>query len=208
MIPTLIYGKEGVGKTTSLRNYKNFKAGVAVVQVVPKPLPFKREKGLLVAKANTVDGIWELIKKCPAKSIVIDDAGYLMTMRYMSRARGKGANQFATYDQIADDVWKLMMAIMGDPENDKVVYMMMHEEVKDDGRTGPLTIGKLLDSKVKFPGLFTIILHAVIENKKHVFLTEADDYDVAKSPIDMFSDRAIENDLALVDNTIRDYYNI
>ena len=41
-----------------------------------------------------------------------------------------------------------------------------------------------------------------------MFVTQSRDGAVSKSPDDMFPDVEIDNDLLLVDNTIREYYGI
>ena len=54
--------------------------------------------------------------------------------------------------------------------------------------------------------MFTIVLHALKLDGKYVFATNTDGLDVTKSPIGMFETEYIDNDLQLVDNTIREYY--
>lgn len=73
---------------------------------------------------------------------------------------------------------------------------------------GPKTIGKLLNDKVNIEGLFSIVLRAKKVDKNYYFFTQATDGDVAKSPIGMFDDLYIENDLKAVDNKIREFYGI
>lgn len=68
---------------------------------------------------------------------------------------------------------------------------------------------KLLDEKVCIEGMCTVVLRSVYEDGRYVFLTnKQDDKCLEKSPIDMFADTAIDNDLKMVDNTIREYFNI
>lgn len=43
---------------------------------------------------------------------------------------------------------------------------------------------------------------------EHKFITQSDGGAVSKSPMGMFEDLAIDNDLLLVDETIREYYDI
>ena len=93
------------------------------------------------------------------------------------------------------------------PEN-KVVYLMMHEDKDDSGDVKPKTIGKLLDEKVCVEGMFTIVLRCIEESGKHLFVTQASQGAVSKSPIGMFDSLTIDNDLAAVDKIIRDYYEL
>lgn len=73
---------------------------------------------------------------------------------------------------------------------------------------GPKTIGKLLNDKVNIEGLFSIVLRAKKVDKNYYFFTQATDGDVAKSPIGMFDELYIENDLKVVDDKIREFYGI
>jgi len=54
--------------------------------------------------------------------------------------------------------------------------------------------------------MFTIVLRSLKVDGKYLFETTSDGLDVTKSPIDMFKDTYIDNDIQLVDDTIREYY--
>ena len=73
------------------------------------------------------------------------------------------------------------------------------------------TYGKLLDNQVVMEGLFTVILYSYVECKgeecKYYFLTNKYGKYAAKSPFGMFDQLKIENNLQLVTDTIREYYN-
>ena len=62
--------------------------------------------------------------------------------------------------------------------------------------------------KCAWSGLFSIVLRAKKVDKNYYFFTQATDGDVAKSPIGMFDELYIENDLKEVDNKIREFYGI
>lgn len=68
--------------------------------------------------------------------------------------------------------------------------------------------GKLIDEKVCLEGLFSIVLRAKKVDKNYYFFTQATDGDVAKSPIGMFDELYIDNDLKLVDDKIREFYGL
>lgn len=57
-------------------------------------------------------------------------------------------------------------------------------------------------------GMFTIVLRCIAESNKHLFVTQASDGAVSKSPIGMFEDLTIDNDILLVEKAIRDYYEL
>lgn len=120
---------------------------------------------------------------------------------------GGGNAVFSLYNDIADSFWKLTEQIKAMP-NDKICYIFMHEDKNDFGDIKPKTIGKLIDEKVCLEGLFSIVLRAKKVDKNYYFFTQATDGDVAKSPIGMFNDLYIDNDLKQVDNTIREFYGL
>jgi hypothetical protein len=91
---------------------------------------------------------------------------------------------------------------------DKIVYTMMHEDTNDFGDIKPKTIGKMLDEKVCLEGMFTIVLRCVSSENSHKFITQSSNGAVSKSPIDMFETLEIDNDLKMVDETIRKYWEL
>ena len=203
-IPVLIIGKSGSGKSTSLRYCTN-NPEWNLVNVLNKPLPFKGKiPSVVTDEYNTV---MKSLAGSKAKSIVVDDAGYLITNYFMKNHSSKGAGNaiFSMYNTLADNFWNLIEFIKKLPA-DKIVYIIMHEDINDFGDIKPKTIGKMLDEKIYLEGMFTIVLRCVQENGKHLFITQADCGAVSKSPMGMFETLEIDNDLALVDKTIRDYY--
>lgn len=204
--PVLIIGKSGSGKSTSLRNCVG-NPDWNLVRVLNKPLPFKGK----VDGWNTDD--YQTVMRClaqsKAKNIVLDDAGYLITNMFMSKhsSAGSGNGVFTLYNQIGDHFWNLIQYIVKLPE-DKIVYVIMHEDTNDFGQIKPKTIGKLLDEKVCIEGMFTIVLRCIEESGKHLFVTQSADGAVSKSPIGMFETLTIDNDLLIVEKAIREYYEI
>lgn len=196
----LVIGKSGSGKSTSLRNLSD----VGVINVLGKPLPFKGD--VKWVKTDDYAKVKSVLLGAQTSRIVIDDAGYLMTNQFM-RGHSKGGNVFDLYNSIGDNFWDLIQFIGTLPE-DKIVYIFMHEDKNDYGDIKPKTIGKMLDDKVCIEGMFTVVLRALYNDGKYQFKTRTDGLDVVKSPIGMFSDEYIDNDLKIVDDKIRSYYNI
>ena len=205
-IPVLIIGKSGSGKSTSLRNCQNDDWNL--IRVLNKPLPFKGKiNGWLTDEYQQV---MKYLFASKAKSIVIDDAGYLITNMFMNghSSKGKGNDIFSFYNDIGDYFWQLIQFITTRVQPDKIVYIMMHEDVNDFGDIKPKTIGRMLDEKVCVEGMFTICLRCIVEGQKHLFVTQSLNGAVSKSPLGMFDDLTIDNDLSLVDQRIREYYEI
>jgi len=204
--PVLIIGKSGSGKSTSMRNCQN--NDFNLIRVLNKPLPFKgKVNGWF---SDNYQQIMKLLIASKANSIVIDDAGYLITNHFMRghSSAGKGNEVFSLYNDIGDYFWNLIQFIVTKVPENKIVYIIMHEEKDEAGEVKPKTIGKLLDEKVCIEGMFTIVLRCIKEGGKHLFVTQASQGAVSKSPIGMFEDLTIDNDLLLVDKKIREYYGL
>ena len=204
-VPVLLIGRSGTGKSASLERCQN--PDWNLIRVLNKPLPFRGK--INGWHTDDYQQVLTCLKTSKAKSIVIDDAGYLITNQFMRGHSNTGAGNavFAFYNTIADYFWSLIQFIMNMPE-DKIVYVIMHEDTDDNGDTRPKTIGKLLDEKVCVEGMFTIVLRCIIDNGEHLFVTQAENRAVSKSPKGMFEDVRIPNDLRYVDEHIRDYYDI
>lgn len=205
-IPILIIGKSGSGKSASMRNLDPDR--VALINVLGKPLPFRGKFMQLVT--DDYSKVTASITSAPKKNrdiIIIDDAGYLITNMFMRGHSNTGAGNgvFSLYNTIGDRFWNLIEVIRSEPSNARV-YLMMHEDVNDFGQVRPKTIGKLIDEKVCLEGMFTICLRCMISDGKHVFRTQSDGSDVAKSPMGMFETFEIDNDLNMVDQKICEYY--
>ena len=74
MIPVLIIGKSGAGKSASLRNLPTM--GTVVVNVLGKPLPFRSD--LDVIYCDDYNKIAASIARGQFERCIIDDAGYLV----------------------------------------------------------------------------------------------------------------------------------
>lgn len=131
-IGVLIIGKSGSGKSTSLRNFKADEVGI--VNVISKPLPFKNVNGLKTVDTDNYADIKKIIEGSKTPSIVIDDAGYLITNQFMRKhsSAGGGNGVYNLYNDLADNYWQLTEQIKALP-NDKIVYIIMHEERNDFG---------------------------------------------------------------------------
>ena len=201
-IPVLILGESGTGKSASLRNFK--KGEVAVINVAGKPLPFRSELGMIVT--DRYPEIVKALKGMKTPSAVVDDAQYLLANEFMRRSGEVG---FQKFTDIAKNYWSLIAETFSkELPPDKMVYFLSHIERDQNGNEKVKTIGKLLDEKITVEGLFTIVLKTHVEDGKYTFFTQNSGTDTVKSPIGMFADLQIDNDLKMVDNVIRDYYGI
>lgn len=199
-IAVMILGKSGAGKSTSLRNLDP--QTYSVVEVNGKPLPFKTKKRTI--NTDVYANVSRVLQEAPCDIVVVDDSQYLMANEFMRRAREKG---FEKFTEIGVNFWNLVNEVQKLPEN-KIVYFLHHLEVDEYGNSKEKTIGKLLDDKICIAGMFSIVILAEKRDKEFVFDTQNDGQSPAKTPIGMFPDRVIENDLVLVDKAIRGFYDL
>lgn len=201
-IPVFILGHSGTGKSTSLRNFKS--GEILHVNVMGKPLPFKGR----FAETYNGDNYAEIAKaingtKC--KSIVIDDAQYLMANEFMRRSSELGYQKFT---DIANNFWTLVTSITNDLPFDVIVYFLMHTDTDENGNEKAKTIGKLLDEKICIEGMTSIVLKTCVKDGVYTFTTQNNGRDTVKSPLGMFPTFEIDNDLKAVDRTIREYWEL
>lgn len=213
-IATLIMGESGTGKSTSLRNLDPEQ--VLLIQAVKKPLPF-RSGGWTPATAEggsvfvTDNSKWivKAMQKTKKPIIVIDDFQYVMANEFMRRVTDQesGNGAFAKYNEIARSAWDVFQMASNLPD-EKRVYILSHTSTDEAGKTKIKTIGKLLDEKIVLEGLVTIVLRTLRINDAYIFATQNSGSDTTKSPLGLFDDEHVENDLAAVDKAICDYYGI
>lgn len=199
-VPVLLIGASGSGKSTSLRNFKGDE--VAVVNVLGKPLPFKSD--IKAGKCDDYATILKAIANTPKKTIVIDDANYLITNEFMNKSSIKGYDK---YNELASNFWNLINGIKN-VEGGKTVYLIMHEDTDEFGNVKPKTIGKLLDDKCNIQGLFTICIRAMFDNGNYIFRLKTNGQDCVKTPFGMFENDSMENDLKAFDEVVREYYEL
>jgi hypothetical protein len=197
----LILGQSGSGKSASMRNFT--KEEVGVINVARKALPFKTD--IKTFDSDDYARITEVLRKARAKSIVIDDAQFLMANEFMRAAKQKGFDKFT---EIALNFWNLTQFCVNQLPADVIVYFLCHTEWDNLGNEKMKTVGKMLDEKITMEGLFTIVLKTMVHDKEYSFTTQSNGRDTVKTPMGMFADTVIPNDLKMVDTVIREYYGI
>lgn len=211
----LLMGASGSGKSTSLRNLPAEET--AIINITNKPMPFKNKDGktIVTLKDFSKEGENELtyeelykrinatIQKTDKKIIVIDDSSYMMAFENFEKATNKGYDKFTTMAKNYYDLIKSAISC----SDEKIVYVITHEEIDDVNQLyRPKTIGKMLSNQLVIEGLFSIVLRSVYKNGDYIFQTQNDGTSVCKTPMDMFEQKEIPNDLFEVDKIIREYY--
>lgn len=222
----LIISESGAGKSTAIKNLNPDET--FIINVANKPLPFKGWKSMYPiwskenqngtmytrALANEILACLKYVndKRPEIKNIVIDDLQYMSAFEYFERADEKGYEKF---NKISKD----LAAVARAPQtmrDDIIVYMLTHAEESMDAygnkRIKAKTVGKMIDNSLTLEGLYSIVLFAKAKKDKegsikYIFETINDGNNTCKSPIEMFSEKEIPNDLDLVRQAIINYEN-
>lgn len=193
-----VLGHPGTGKSSSLRSLK--KDEVGYISVTGKELPFKSDIKPVVAKSPTE--VTALVSKSSKPIIVVDDVNYLFTFQVFGRSQEK--DQFQVFRDIGNNFYKLVETILN-KETEQNIYLFGHIELNDKNLVQLKTAGKTIRDNIAPEGLTNIVLEAVNDLDEFVFKVRSDGTGV-KSPIDMFEDKTIPNDLKLVNEKINAYY--
>lgn len=219
----LICGKMGTGKTTSIRTL-NPKETV-ILKTINRTLPFKfagiygKEQQNLFNTPTYEDILKALAwanKQENIKNIVITDGTYIIRQEYFKRAKEVGYNKYTDFAMHMQQILKTIQNLRDDIK----VFMEYHVEsnTTENGITEykPSTVGKLLDNQYNILENVDIVLftHLEYDDKtiNYGFMTnrclDRNGAEIpAKSPMGMFDNMFIPNDLAFVAQKIDEYYN-
>ena len=197
-VPVLILGASGSGKSASLRNFEPTEIGI--YNVASKPLPFRKQ--MLLVNHVSYDRITASLRANKLKCYAIDDSQYLMTFDGFRRAKEKNYDKFTDF---ALNFYNLIQSAVLETSDDTVIYFLHHIDRDENGYIKAKTLGKMLDNQLTLEGMFAIVLLAETDGKEHWFTTQSNGMNPAKSPMGMFPLK-IDNDLKMVDDTIRKYY--
>jgi hypothetical protein len=208
--PILILAESGQGKTTSLRNFDP--AQTLLIQAIAKPLPFKapgwavfdpvKKSGNIFVTDKATD-ILMLMNNTKRKVIVLDDFQYVLANELMRRYMERGYDKFS---EIGYNGWHLI-SMAAALASDVRVYVLAHSHMDENGKIKIKTPGKLLDTH-SVEGMFSIVMRAVVRDGEYLFTTRNNGNDTVKTPMGLFEDEVIPNDLKLVDDKICRYYEI
>tara|TARA_R110001599_G_scaffold140731_3_gene320950 strand:- start:159 stop:842 length:684 start_codon:yes stop_codon:yes gene_type:complete len=221
---TLIIAESGSGKSTSGRNLDPKET--FWINIANKPLPFKgwKKNYTLISKSNpkgnmtnasSAAGIIKALKHVNENmphitNVVIDDWQYMSAFEYFDKAQEKGYDKFTSIATNLAQVAKYPK----DLRDDLYCFFLTHSEDSTDmnGRrkVKAKTVGKMIDNALTLEGLFSIVLFGrVIKEEdgtiKYGFETQTDGNNTCKSPMDMFEESFIENDLQYVKDCIIKY---
>lgn len=223
-----IAGESGSGKSTSARNLNPKET--FIINVANKPLPIRGYKKLYSAVHKDKEGnyvgnlyntsdpgkILSMLKiinaKMPhIKTILLEDAQYIMAFETMKRSDEKGYEKFT---QIATHFFDILNYAK-DMREDATTCVLAHSENIGDGLNPKFkikTIGKMIDNMITLEGIFTYVLFSISKLNdndmiEYKFITQSDGTTTAKTPMGCFDDLYIDNDLSFVLEKIDEYNN-
>lgn len=231
-----VVAESGFGKSTSIGNIPELgiegldPKETFIFNVKGKQLPFRGWQkqyipidmdepptvGNYLSSVNTAD-IIKVMKfindsRPDIKNVVLDDFQYTMAQQFMNDALKSGFDKF---NKLAKNAYDLIDTGINLREDINFI-ILTHSDSKETAYETVYkikTIGKMLDDKVTLEGLFTVILYGKQEyddkNKKVIknFVTNFDGQYPAKSPVGMFKDTYIPNDMGMVVKEIKSYYS-
>lgn len=222
-----IYGDSGTGKSTALRNLNP--ENTFIISTTGKPLPFRawRKKYIPftinketkeISGNYYVSSNWEAILKIlkiintkmpNITTVVVDDTQYIMSYEFVDRATEVGYGKFS---ELAQHLMTILRYAEQMRENCTMCFLTHSENVgtEVDPKYVIKTIGKLLSEKVTLEGLFTYIFFTKVEEgddgrMQYKLVTNNDGQCLAKTPMGMFEELEIDNDLAQILETIKEY---
>ena len=194
----MVKGPTGSGKSTSLLNLP--RGCVEVFGVTGKRMPFRTP--LAVHLNAGYREIYAALRRNDFRCYVIDDSTYLMQFDNFRRAKEKG------YDKFVDMAvnFQTLLDAAARTDADTTVWFLHHPQFGEEGGSKPQTIGRMLDNQLCVEGLFDVILECEIVEGRHVFFTN--EHGLAKTPLNMFEEQVVPNDLAKVDAALREFWGM
>lgn len=220
-----IVGESGSGKTSSIRNLNPEETFIiSITGKRPGIKGAKKKYPNLEISGSEIKGNFyttanlENIKKIMSivdkkltniKTLIIDDYQYLQAFEAMARVDEKGYGKFT---DMAKHAYEALKSAMG-MRDDLFVCVLTHSENTGDNLNPYYKIktqGKMLDSVITLEGLFTYVLFTKVINNEnneveYKFVTNSNGTCTAKTPMGLFPDLLIDNDLNLVINRIKEF---
>ena len=170
----------------------------------------KKETDLSDKAWALIDALNELNDIESVKTIVVDDWQYMSSFEYFDRAQEKGYDKFT---QIASNL-AMVAKLPKDLRDDLTVFFLTHSEdstdINGNRKVKAKTIGKMIDNALTLEGLFSIVLFGRAKKNDddgldYGFETQNNGENTCKSPMGMFEDFFIPNDLQYVKECIQKY---
>ena len=220
----IILGKSGTGKSSSIKTLNP--KDTIILNVLGKKLPFKGSSSLYnkdnknlfrvddytqtINMLNTIDK-----NATHIHNVILEDCIYIMRKEYFKRAKETG---YGKYTELAMHFQQIISTIENMREDINVFLILHSEDVQSDKTTISYkvsTIGQLLDSQYNPVEVVPMVLYSSVKYDDkgiasygfytHRFMDGVIEIP-AKSPADMFEEDFIPNDLGIVVNAMKEYY--
>lgn len=223
----LIIAESGSGKSTSLRNLNSEET--FIINCLSKKLPFKgwKSKYTELTKENPRGNLFNSVvganimatmkyvneKRTEIKTLVIDDFNYVSAYRLFDKAKETGFTKFVDSALEIKQIATLPESF----RDDLLVIFMMHPDISVDVEGNkiikPKTGGRMIENQLTFEGLFEKVLYGKSKlspdgrSIEYIFETRKtnDIASPAKTPIGLFEEAHIANDLQLVIDAIKEF---
>ena len=204
MKTVIIMGGSGTGKSFS---FKNLPANeTAILSVAKTELPFRNKNGIKFVQCEDYEVIKKSIMATKKRIIIVDDASFLTQFETLKKA-SQGSDFGKKENGIAKNFYEFLQISRQFGANDeKILYITMHERKNDSGVIAPKTCGNSVDDRINVEGQVNILFRSLNKDGEYVFQTKNNGDSVCKTPYEMFSEEFIPNDLLEIDKTIREYY--
>lgn len=227
----LVMGPVGTGKSASIRNLDPKETFLIVSDMKPLTIPgsetnyktILQENGKLdIAKSNYYETSSSVVVKAlldqiskhrpDIKTIVLDTITSLMTAEYMSRIKEKGYDKFT---DLALDTYDIITMLRG-LRNDLTIVVMSHVEDNYDSdgilkTSFKVPAGKLVGQTFQPEAYFHMVLYTdvtrIAGKSEFSFLTENNGKNTCRTPLGLFSETKIPNDLSYVISEYKKYVN-
>lgn len=193
-----VLGNPGTGKSTSLRNLK--KEEVAYITVTGKELPFRST--IKPTPVRSMSEVQKMVIASKKSIVVIDDVNYLFTKEVFGAPESE--DKWGVYDKISKDFYNIVQAILN-KDTDQNFYLFGHLEEPDSNTLALKTLGQATRKNNNPEGWTNIVFESVVELDEFVFKVKTDGTGV-KSPMEMFKEDTVPNDLKVLDAKINAYY--
>lgn len=220
----LVIGDPGTGKTVSCRNLNPSETFIISSDLKSLTFPGARKKYQKITDANgkfdfsnsnyyetnSIARISRIIKavsddRPEIKNVVIDTITSVIAEEIVPRLNEKGFDKF---NEVAMNVYLLFRSMRGLREDLNVILLShMENQYREDGsvRTSfKVPSGKAIGSMFVPEASFDAVLvtyvapNSASEDEKYFFLTHNNGENTARTPMGLFSERFIPNDLSVV----------
>lgn len=209
-----VMGDSGSGKSTSIRNLDP--KTTFIIDADRKGLPFKGWKKqfnktnknyIQTSDPDIIETTLKTLNKSEEykhiKTVVIDTINAVMVDSEMVRMKDKGYDKWA---ELAQDIWRILSDCLSMRLDLYIVCLFHSEDIQDDNSGHHYrikTAGRKLQ-KIQLETRFPVLLFAKTEGQKYFFETQSN-FSTAKSPMGLFPEMRIDNDLKFVVDELEKY---